>query len=79
MDGRLSDRDLDEILPGLLEGRSRVYYPLRPRRPSFDLKLIGWLNRVRAQVRQGAQTAARISSNSATCSTNCVCSRTGTS
>ena len=46
--------DLDEILPGLLEGRTRVYYHFG-RDTEFDLKLIGWLNRVRAQVRAGAQ------------------------
>jgi Xaa-Pro aminopeptidase len=46
--------DLDEILPGLLEGRTRVYYHFG-RDTEFDLKLIGWLNRVRAQVRLGAQ------------------------
>jgi Xaa-Pro aminopeptidase len=46
--------DLDDILPGLLEGRSRVYYHFG-RDQDFDLKLIGWLNRVRALVRQGAQ------------------------
>jgi Xaa-Pro aminopeptidase len=46
--------DLDEILPGLLEGRSRVYYHFG-RDTEFDLKLIGWVNRVRAQMRHGAQ------------------------
>ncbi|QSX79535.1 aminopeptidase P N-terminal domain-containing protein [Agrilutibacter solisilvae] len=46
--------DLDDILPGLLEGRSRVYYHFG-RDQEFDLKLIGWLNRVRAMVRMGAQ------------------------
>ncbi len=46
--------DLDEILPSLLEGRSRVYYHFG-RDTDFDLKLIAWVNRVRAQVRQGAQ------------------------
>ena len=46
--------DIDDILPGLLEGRSRVYYHFG-RDTDFDLKLIGWLNRVRAQVRHGAQ------------------------
>lgn len=46
--------DLDDILPGLLEGRSRVYYHFG-RDTDFDLKLIGWVNRVRSQVRQGAQ------------------------
>ena len=46
--------DLDEILPGLLEGRSRVYYHFG-HDTEFDIKLIGWVNRVRALVRSGAQ------------------------
>ena len=46
--------DLDDILPGLLEGRSRVYYHFG-RDTDFDLKLIGWVNQVRSQVRHGAQ------------------------
>ncbi len=46
--------DIDDILPGLLEGRRRVHYHLG-RDADFDLKLIGWINRVRAQARQGAQ------------------------
>ncbi|MFS8063742.1 MAG: aminopeptidase P N-terminal domain-containing protein [Luteimonas sp.] len=54
MDDAYPIEDLDEILPGLLEGRSRVYYHFG-RDAEFDLKLIGWLNRVRAQVRMGAQ------------------------
>jgi len=45
--------DIDDILPGMIEGRVRVYYHFG-RDPEFDLKLIGWVNRVRAQVRQGA-------------------------
>jgi Xaa-Pro aminopeptidase len=54
MDDAYPIEDLDEILPGLLEGRSRVYYHFG-RDAEFDLQLIGWLNRVRAQVRMGAQ------------------------
>mgnify|MGYP003592215756 CR=1 FL=1 len=54
MDDAYPISDLDDILPGLLEGRSRVYYHFG-RDTEFDLKLIGWVNRVRAQVRQGAQ------------------------
>jgi len=45
--------DIDDILPDMIEGRTRVYYHFG-RDPEFDLKLIGWINRVRAQVRQGA-------------------------
>ncbi|MDR1074779.1 MAG: aminopeptidase P N-terminal domain-containing protein [Xanthomonadaceae bacterium] len=54
MDDAYPIDDIDEILPGLLEGRSRVYYHFG-RDADFDLKLIGWVNRVRAQRRQGAQ------------------------
>jgi len=54
MDDAYPIDDLDEILPGLLEGRGRVYYHFG-RDADFDLKLIGWVNRVRAQVRHGAQ------------------------
>ena len=54
MDDAYPIDDLDDILPGLLEGRSRVYYHFG-RDTEFDLQLIGWLNRVRAQVRLGAQ------------------------
>ncbi|NZA28191.1 aminopeptidase P N-terminal domain-containing protein [Luteimonas sp. SJ-92] len=54
MDDAYPIDDLDEILPGLLEGRTRVYYHFG-RDTEFDLKLIGWLNRVRAQARLGAQ------------------------
>ena len=54
MDDAYPIEDLDEILPGLLEGRTRVYYHFG-RDAEFDLKLIGWVNRVRAQMRQGAQ------------------------
>jgi Xaa-Pro aminopeptidase len=54
MDDAYPIDDIDDILPGLIEGRSRVYYHLG-RDTEFDLKLIGWLNQVRAQVRLGAQ------------------------
>lgn len=54
MDDAYPIEDLDEILPGLLEGRSRVYYHFG-RDAEFDLKLIGWVRHVRAQVRQGKQ------------------------
>ncbi|MFW9452342.1 aminopeptidase P N-terminal domain-containing protein [Xanthomonas euvesicatoria] len=54
MDDAYPIDDVGEILPGLLEGRSRVYYHFG-RDVDFDLKLIGWLKRVREQVRHGAQ------------------------
>ena len=54
MDDAYPIGDLDDILPGLLEGRSRVYYHFG-RDAEFDLQLIGWVNRVRAMMRMGAQ------------------------
>ena len=54
MDDAYPIADLDEILPGLLEGRSRVYYHFG-RDKDFDLTLIGWVNRVRARSRQGVE------------------------
>jgi Xaa-Pro aminopeptidase len=54
MDDAFAIDDLDDILPGLLEGRRRVYYHFG-RDKEFDLKLIGWLNRTRAQMRMGAE------------------------
>ena len=53
LDDAFDIADIDDILPGLIEGRNRVYYHFG-RDQEFDLKLIGWVNRVRAQVRQGA-------------------------
>jgi Xaa-Pro aminopeptidase len=46
--------DIDDILPGMIEGRTRVYYHFG-RDTDFDLKLMGWVNRVRSLVRSGAQ------------------------
>jgi Xaa-Pro aminopeptidase len=38
--------DLDDILPGLLETRPRVYYAMGSN-PDFDHRMLGWLNRMR--------------------------------
>jgi Xaa-Pro aminopeptidase len=53
MDDAFPVDDIDEILPGLLEGRDKIYYHFG-RDSEFDLRLMGWVNRVRDQVRQGA-------------------------
>jgi Xaa-Pro aminopeptidase len=53
MDDAFPIDDIDEILPGLLEGREKIYYHFG-RDSEFDLRLMGWVNRVRGQVRQGA-------------------------
>ncbi|MBL4714663.1 MAG: Xaa-Pro aminopeptidase [Alcanivorax sp.] len=46
--------DIDDILPGLVEGRERVYYDLG-RDAGFDSRLMGWVNTIRERVRTGAQ------------------------
>ena len=53
MDDAFPIDDIDEILPGLLEGREKIYYHFG-RDSEFDLRLMGWVNRVRGQIRQGA-------------------------
>jgi len=45
--------DIDDILPGLIEGRKRVYYALG-QEPSFDSQVMGWVNHIRSKVRSGA-------------------------
>jgi len=45
--------DLDEILPGLIEGRERVYYQMG-KDPEFDRNVMNWVNTIRAKVRSGA-------------------------
>ena len=44
--------DIDEILPGLLENRDRVYYAMGTH-PEFDQRVLGWLQVLRNQVRHG--------------------------
>jgi Xaa-Pro aminopeptidase len=44
--------DIDEILPGLLEGRARVFYTMGLH-PEFDQRVVGWVNSLRAQARSG--------------------------
>jgi Xaa-Pro aminopeptidase len=54
MDDAFPIDDIDDILPGLIEGRSRVYYHFG-RETRFDLILMGWVNRVRSNIKQGAK------------------------
>jgi len=54
MDDAFPIADIDDILPGMIEGRSRVYYHFG-RDAEFDVKLIGWVNRVRGEVKRGAR------------------------
>ena len=47
--------DIDEILPGLMESRDRVFYTLGFR-PQFDLRIMEWIKRLREGVRTGMRT-----------------------
>ena len=44
--------DIDEILPGLLENRAKVYYAMGSH-PEFDQRVVGWLHGLRTQARNG--------------------------
>jgi len=46
--------DIDDILPGLIEGRDRIYANLGVR-PEFDNQLMGWVNHIKSQVRNGSR------------------------
>ncbi len=45
--------DIDDILPGLIEGRERVYYAIGCNQ-EFDHRLMDWVNHIRAKARLGA-------------------------
>ena len=47
--------DIDDILPGLLENKEKVYYTMGVQ-PSFDERIIKWVNRLRKQSRMGIHT-----------------------
>jgi len=45
--------DVDDILPGLLEGRQKVFH-FMGRYPEFDQQLMSWVNQIKANARSGA-------------------------
>ena len=47
--------DIDDILPGLLENKEKVYYTMGVH-PDFDQRVIKWVNRLREQSRMGIHT-----------------------
>lgn len=51
MDDAFPIDDIDDILPGMIEGRARVYCAFG-REPDFDARLLGWMRRLR-QLRGG--------------------------
>lgn len=47
--------DIDEILPGILEQRERVFYTMGVN-ADFDHRVIGWVNQIREKGRGGSHT-----------------------
>lgn len=47
--------DIDDILPGLLENKEKVYYTMGVH-ADFDQRVIKWVNRLREQSRMGVHT-----------------------
>jgi Xaa-Pro aminopeptidase len=55
MDDAFPIGDIDDILPGLIEGRERVYYAMG-KDEQFDHRVMEWVKVVRAKVRSGAHS-----------------------
>ncbi len=51
--------EIDDLLPGLLEGRRRVYYPLGLDQ-TLDRRLMEWLEAVRAKARAGIRAPTEL-------------------
>jgi Xaa-Pro aminopeptidase len=51
--------DLDDILPGLIESRAKVFYTMGVY-AEFDQRMIGWVTGLRAQVRHGGHSPLEI-------------------
>jgi len=51
--------DLDDILPGLLESKEKVYYTMG-NQPSFDQHMVTWLNHLRQASRAGKHSPTEI-------------------
>ncbi|NEX21300.1 Xaa-Pro aminopeptidase [Thiorhodococcus mannitoliphagus] len=46
--------DLDEVMPTLIDGHARLYFPIGAD-PALDARVLGWVNQVRAKSRAGAR------------------------
>jgi len=53
--------DLDDILPGLLEDKGKVYYPIG-RDSDLDHNLLVWINHIRSQSRSGVTAPGELAS-----------------
>lgn len=54
--------DIDDILPGLLENKSRLYFPMGAQ-PDFDQQLMDWSQQVRTRSRAGVSAPAEFISS----------------
>ena len=52
--------ELDQVMPGLLDGRRTVHYTLGAL-PEFDVRLSGWINHLKARERRGAMAPSMVS------------------
>jgi len=64
VDGHAADdafpiADIDEILPGLMEGRPRIYYSMGGNE-DFDPRVVGWVNSLRIQARAAGSVPPEI-------------------
>ena len=60
MDQAFSFGELDQFMPGLLDGRQTIHYTLGVL-PEFDSRLNGWVNNLKARERRGAVAPAMLS------------------
>jgi Xaa-Pro aminopeptidase len=51
--------DMDDILPGMLENKAKVYYPMG-KDSELDHKLLEWINHIRKQSRSGISAPAEL-------------------
>jgi Xaa-Pro aminopeptidase len=51
--------DLDDILPGMLENKGKVFYPMG-RDPELDHSLLEWINLLRGQSRRGVSAPGEL-------------------
>jgi Xaa-Pro aminopeptidase len=51
--------DLDDILPGMLENKGKVFYPMG-KDSELDHKLLEWINHIRKQSRSGVSAPAEL-------------------
>lgn len=51
--------DMDEILPGMLENKAKVFYPMG-RDPDLDQQLLEWITKIRKQSRNGVNAPGEL-------------------